>query len=104
MVTENVTAESIVLLNYDVIATTSQKFNGEIIRSKCRALVNRGSLYHVIFLYKTNLVLSLRVSVADLENDVQLWGQSVQQQRLDVKIEGFLSSYCCYIDVYLVIY
>ena len=66
-------------------------------------LVNRGSLYHVVSHYKTNLVLSVKDSVADLENVVQLWGHSAAQQRLDVKIEGFLSSYC-YINVYLVIY
>ena len=69
----------------------------------CRGLVSRRPLYHVISQYKTNLVLSLKDSVADLENVVQLWGHSAQQQRLGVKIEGFLSSYC-YIDVYLVVY
>ena len=72
-------------------------------RGGCRGLVNRGFLYHVISQYKTNLVLSLKDSVVDLEIVVQLWGHSAQQQRLDVKIEGFLSSYC-YIDVYLVVY
>ena len=70
----------------------------------CRGLVNQVFLYHVISQYKTNLVLSLQDSVANLEIVVQLWGHSAQQQRLDVKIEGFLSSSYCYIDVYLVVY
>ena len=68
-----------------------------------RDLLNRGFLYHVISQYKTNLVLSLKDSVADLENVVQLWGYSAQQQRLDVRIKGFLLSYS-YIDAYLVVY
>ena len=72
-------------------------------RGGCCGLVNQGLLYHVISQYKTNLVLSLNDSVADMENVVQFLGHSAQQHRLDVKIEGFLSSYC-YIDVYLVVY
>ena len=56
-------------------------------KDMCRGLVNRGSLYHAISQYKTNLVLSLKDSVTDLENVVQLWGHSAQQQRLDIKIE-----------------
>ena len=49
-------------------------------------------LYHVISQHKTNLLLSLTYSVEYLENAVKLKGHSAQEQRLGVKIAGFLPS------------